>query len=102
MCWAGGGGVGARSGGGGRGGHTFSSDNSVLVLNIDTVNVLKFRTLYFILFCLPKPLLLCTCFLKILSGMANSVDTERSSLIWVYTVCICHFVRNLGKHMGLT
>ena len=33
--------------------------------------------------------------LEILSGMANS-------LIWVYTVCMYHFVRNLGKHMGLT
>ena len=32
---------------------------------------------------------------KILSRMANSVDPDQtapSSLIWVYTVCICHFV----------
>ena len=44
-------------------------------------------------------------FLKILSGisgMANSVDLDqtapiiRSSLIWVHTVCICHFVRHFG------
>ena len=36
--------------------------------------------------------------LKILSGMANSVDPDqtapRSSLIWVCTVCIYHFVRH--------
>ena len=43
-------------------------------------------------------------FLKILSGMANSVDPDQTApcLIWVYTVCICHFVRNLRKQMGLT
>ena len=39
-------------------------------------------------------------FLKILTGMANSVDPDqtapRSSLIWVCTVCISHFVRNFG------
>ena len=33
---------------------------------------------------------------KILSGMANSVDPNWSSLIWVCTVCICHFVGNFG------
>ena len=37
---------------------------------------------------------------NILRGIANSVDPDqtalRSSLIWVYTVCICHFVRNCG------
>ena len=31
---------------------------------------------------------------KMLSGMAK-VKTERS-LIWVYTVCICHIVRHFG------
>ena len=31
-------------------------------------------------------------FCKTLRGMANSVDP----LICVYTVCICHFVRNFG------
>ena len=37
--------------------------------------------------------------LKLLSGMANSVDPDfsfLSSLTWVYSVCISHFVRNLG------
>ena len=39
-------------------------------------------------------------FLKILSGMVNSVDPDqtapRSSLIRVYTVFIYNFVRNFG------
>ena len=40
-------------------------------------------------------------FLKILSGKANSVDPDQwrsslISLIRVYTVCICHFVRHFG------
>ena len=38
--------------------------------------------------------------LKMLSGMANSVDPDQtapwSSLIWVCTVCICHFVTYLS------
>ena len=57
-------------------------------------NVLNFRTLYYILFCF-----LCSCFLKILSGMANSVDPDQtapSGLIRVITVCMCHFVRQFG------
>ena len=33
-------------------------------------------------------------FLKLLIEMANSVDPGQSSLIWVCTVCICHFVRH--------
>ena len=33
--------------------------------------------------------------LKVLSGMANSVDPDQSSLIWVYTVCICHLSDHL-------
>ena len=45
-------------------------------------------------------------FLKILSGMANSVDPHqtapRSSLIWVCTVCMCHFVRNFGVRIFRT
>ena len=36
-------------------------------------------------------------YLKILSGMANSVDLDQTApLIWVCTVCICHFVNNFG------
>ena len=36
-------------------------------------------------------------FLKILSGMADHVDPDqRSSLIWIGSVCICHFVRHFG------
>ena len=40
-------------------------------------------------------------FLKLHSGVANSADPdqtapEASSLIWVYTICICHLVRNFG------
>ena len=35
-------------------------------------------------------------FLRILSGIAKSVDPDQSSLIRVGTVCICHFVRNFG------
>ena len=39
-------------------------------------------------------------YLKILSGMTNSADSDqtapRSSLIWVCTICICHFVRQFG------
>ena len=40
-------------------------------------------------------------FLNILNGMANSVDPDQtapsgSSLIWVCTVCISHYIRNFG------
>ena len=51
----------------------------------DTVNVLKFLTLYSILFW-PTNFVFMQFFLKILSGMVNSADpiqTARSSLIWV-------------------
>ena len=38
-----------------------------------------------------------SCFLKILGGMANSVDSYQSSLIWdCCTVCKCHFPGNCG------
>ena len=66
-----------------------------------TVCVLEFRTLYSILFW-PKFCFFMQLFLKILSGMANSVDPDqtapsvRSSLIWICTVCLCHFVRHFG------
>ena len=45
---------------------------------MSTVNVLKFRTLYFILFW-PNFCFLCTCFFKILSPMANSVDPDQTA-----------------------
>ena len=35
-------------------------------------------------------------FLKILSGMANSVDPDQTAPIWVYTVCKFHYVRHFG------
>ena len=45
-------------------------------------------------------------FLKILDGMANNVDLDqtapRRSLIWVYTVCICHFFRIFGVRNFMT
>ena len=56
----------------------------------DTVTVLKFQTLYSVLFFGAWILLFMQVFLKILSEMAN-----RSSLIWVCTVYKCHFVRKL-------
>ena len=34
--------------------------------------------------------------LKILSGKANKIDPDQTALIWVCTVCTCHFVRNFG------
>ena len=35
--------------------------------------------------------------LKILRGIENNIDhDQRSSLIWVCTVCLCHFVRYFG------
>ena len=40
--------------------------------------------------------------LRILNGMANCANPDQTAPIWVYTVCICHFVRHLRKHMGLT
>ena len=35
------------------------------------------------------------CLNQILSGVANSVDPDQTAP-WVYTVCICHFVRKFG------
>ena len=72
--------------------------NKISVSKLHTVNVLKFQTLNSILF-LAKILLFIQLFLKIHGGMANSVDPDqtapfRGSLIWVCTVCTCHFVRN--------
>ena len=32
--------------------------------------------------------------LKIPGGMTNRTDTDQTALIWICTVCICHFVRN--------
>ena len=50
--------------------------------------------------CRLLQILLGTLRIKILSGMANSVDPDqtapRSSLIWVCTVCMYHFVRHFG------
>ena len=44
------------------------------------VNVLKFLTLYEIpYFFLPKFCFLCSCFLKYLMGMANSVDPDQTA-----------------------
>ena len=44
--------------------------------------------------------------LKIRIGMANSVDLDQTapsgSLIWVCTVCICHFIRNFGVRIFRT
>ena len=61
-------------------------------LIVGTVNVLKFPTLYFILF-LPK---FCCCFfvqlfLKMISGMANSVDPDQtapSGAVWSGLHCL--------------
>ena len=60
---------------------------------IYTVNVLKFWTLYSILFCF-----LCSCFLKWWNGKQCTLITavKRSSLIWDCTVSICHFARHFG------
>ena len=59
------------------------------------VNVLKFRTLYSILFWLFMQW-----FLKILKGMANSVNSDQIAplgAVWSGTAfCICYFVRNFG------
>ena len=68
---------------------------------VGTVNVQKILTLYSILFWLK----LC-CFMqlyfKILGGMANSVNPDQTApcLIWVCTVCICHFVRHFVRNLG--
>ena len=35
-------------------------------------------------------------FLKIPSGMENSVDPDQTAPSGVCTVCICHFVRHFG------
>ena len=43
---------------------------------------------------LPKFCFFTQLFLKILSGMVNSVDPDQTAHEEVCTVCICHFVRN--------
>ena len=36
-------------------------------------------------------------FHKIIGGKGNSVDPDQTArLIWVCTVCICHFIRKVG------
>ena len=67
---------------------TFSEVETTFAERI-TVNVLKFQRIYSLI-SLPQVL-----FLKILSGMENNVGPDQT-LIWVYTVCICHFVRHFG------
>ena len=52
----------------------------ILVMYSCMVNVLNFRTLNAILFG-HKFCFLCSCFLKILSGMANCVDSDQTALI---------------------
>ena len=58
------------------------------------LNIL-FLTFFWLNFCF-----LCNCFFKKLSGMANSADNDQTegegSLIWVCTICKCHFVRKFG------
>ena len=44
----------------------------------------------------PKFLLFMQLFLKIFSGRVNSVDSDQTALVWVCTVCMCHFVRKFG------
>ena len=60
------------------------------------VNGLKFQHLIILIF-LPC-VLLCCCFLKYSVEWQNSVDWSGCSfsLIWVCTLCICHFIRNFG------
>ena len=65
-----------------------------------TINVLNFQTLYAVLF-FGQFLLFVQLYIKIISGMANSIGPDqtapfRSSLIRVYTVCICSFVRHFS------
>ena len=60
----------------------------------------QFRTLCSILF-RPKFFFSCSCYLKYLKWNGKqcrpwSDCSSGSSLIWVCTVCICHFVRNFG------
>ena len=45
--------------------------------NIPMVNILKFQTLYSILYWLEF-CFLCSCFFKMLSGMANNVDPDQT------------------------
>ena len=59
------------------------------------VKVLKFRTLYSILFW-PKFCFLCSCFLKYLLELCRPCSDCSFSLIWVCTVCISYFVRHFG------
>ena len=62
------------------------------------VNVLKFRTLYSMIFLL-KFCFLCSYFLKQWNGKQCRPWSDcsfRSSLVWVCTVCTCHFVSHFG------
>ena len=71
----------------------------------DTVTVQKIQIFYSLLFW-PKSFHFMQLFLEIISAMANSVDPDqtapRSSLIWVCTVCTCHFVRTFGVQIFRT
>ena len=59
------------------------------------VNVLKCPLFYTFLLFLSKFCFLCSSFLKYLVEW-QTVYTLIISLIWVCTVCICHFVRPFG------
>ena len=65
-----------------------------------TSDVISFE--HFIAYFFGRTFAFMQLFLKILSGVANTADPDHTAPIWVYTVCICHFVRNLEKHIGLT
>ena len=73
---------------------------SVYMLWVLTVNVLKFRTLYSILFSLYFAFYAAVSQNIQWTGMAKSRPQSdcsfRSSPILVCTVCIFHFVRNFG------
>ena len=60
------------------------------------VNVLKLY-IFDSIFLLPKFYFFIQLLIKILNGMAN-----RSSLIWINTGCICHFVRSFGVRDFMT
>ena len=52
--------------------------NNLVIRGIDTLNVQKFCTLYFVLFW-PKLCFSCNCYFKILIGMANNVDPDQTA-----------------------
>ena len=74
-----------------------------VVFSTITVNVLKFRKLHLILFGVMFAFL-CRCFLKIPRlALWNGKQCRpwsdcsfRSSLIWVCSLCICHFISNFA------